>query len=416
MHRTAARATGTFKPFRAPASAATWVLVCALLWAPLASLAQGASTRTVAPQAATHGVAPNLAPQIAARSWLLLDMTTGQLLAARDPDQRVEPASLTKLMTAYLVFNALKDKRVTASMRPPVSDAAFKAIGSRMFLEPRNPATIEELLNGLIVQSGNDAAIVLAEALAGSEAAFAQQMNAEAKRLGMTQTQFQNASGLPDPQHYSTARDMATLAQRIITDHPDFYALYSRREYTYNSIRQPNRNRLLAIDPSVDGLKTGHTEAAGFCLVASAKRPAGNGLDRRLLTVVMGAASEPARIIETQKLLNYGFVGFEIVRLYQRDQAAGTYEVWKGRAPALRGGFTDDVFVSVVRGQASRVRGEIERVEPLIAPVTKGQPIGTLRVRFDDRLLAEQPLVALERIDEAGWWGRMLDSVRLWLK
>jgi D-alanyl-D-alanine carboxypeptidase (penicillin-binding protein 5/6) len=218
---------------------------------------------------ATQGLGAQGAPQIAARSWLLMDLTTGQLLAASDPDMRVEPASLTKLMTAYLAFNAIQDKKLALDTRPPVSTYAYKAIGSRMFVDPASPATIDELLHGLIIQSGNDAAIILAETLGGSEEGFVKQMNAQAQNLGLKNTRFTNASGLPDAQHYSTARDLATLSARLIQDHPDFYKLYAQRDYTYNGIRQPNRNRLLFIDPSVDGVKTGHTDAAGFCLIAS---------------------------------------------------------------------------------------------------------------------------------------------------
>jgi serine-type D-Ala-D-Ala carboxypeptidase (penicillin-binding protein 5/6) len=376
-----------------------------------------AASPTVPPQAATQGLALTGAPQIAARSWLLADVTTGQLLAASESDMRVDPASLTKLMTAYIAFNAIKEKKLALDARPPVSLAAYKAIGSRMFLEQASPATVEELLNGLIVQSGNDAAVVLAEALAGSEQAFAQQMNREAQRIGMVNTSFVNASGLPDPQHYSTARDMAILVSRLINEHPDFYALYSKREYTFNNIKQPNRNRLLFIDPTVDGVKTGHTETAGYCLIAPSKRPQpGAGFDRRLLSVVMGAGSEASRAIESQKLLNYGFASFEVVRLYQKEQPVGSYQVWKGKASEVKAGFAGDVLVTVARGQGERVRGEIERMQPLVAPIAKGQQIGTLRVRLEDQSISEQPLLALEAVEQAGWFGRAWDGARLWLR
>ncbi len=353
-------------------------------------------------------------PTIAARSWLLLDATTGQILAEHEPDAKIEPASLTKIMTAYLAFDALKEKRLTLDQRPAVSQAAYKAIGSRMFVEPTRPATVEELLNGVIVQSGNDASIVLAEALAGSEAGFAEQMNRTAQRMGMRNTQFRNATGLPDPQHYTTARDLALLAARLIEDFPDQYSLYSKRDYTYNNIRQPNRNRLLAIDPSVDGMKTGHTEAAGYCLIASARRdlPGGNG-SRRLISVVLGAASESARAIESQKLLNHGFQNFEAVRIYAKGQPAGSYEVWKGQEDAVDGGFEREVMLAVPRGQANQVKAEIERVQPLVAPIAQGQRIGTLRVRIGDRLVAERPLTALKGVEPAGWFGRTWDALRM---
>ena len=388
--------------------------------APSRSKAPAASSAAAQPQntvGATQGLAPRDAPLIAARSWLLMDLTTGQLLAASDPDMKVEPASLTKLMTAYLVFNAIKDKKLALDTRPPVSQLAHAAIGSRMFIDPPKPATVDELIHGLIVQSGNDAAIVLAEAIGGSEAGFTQQMNAEAKRMGLTNTLFSNASGLPGAQHYSTARDLATLATRLIQDHPDFYKLYSQRDYTYNNIKQPNRNRLLFIDPTVDGVKTGHTDAAGFCLVASSRRvQPGTDIERRLLSVVLGAASESARAIESQKLLNYGFGGFDLVKLYAKDQPAASYPVFKGAAREVKAGFEGAVLATVPRGQGQKVKGEIERIQPLVGPLTKGQRIGTLRVQYDDKTIAEHPLLALEAVDQAGVFGRAWDTIRLWFK
>jgi len=356
------------------------------------------------------------APTIAARSWLLLDATSGQVLAAHEPDLKVEPASLTKVMTAYLAFGALREKRLALDQRPPVSQAAYKAGGSRMFVDPRDPASVEQLLNGMIVQSGNDASIVLAEALAGTEETFAQQMNREAQRLGLRNTRFRNATGLPDPEHYSTARDLATMAARLISDFPEYYPLYSKREYTYNNIRQPNRNRLLAVDPSVDGMKTGHTEAAGYCLIASAhrKQPGLDG-ERRLVSVVIGANSESTRAIESQKLLNYGFQNFDAVRVYAKGQPAGTYQVWKGAVDTVAGGFDSDLVVTVPRGQAEKMKAEVERVQPLVAPIAQGQRIGTLRVKIEDRVLVERPLLALAAVEPAGWFGRTWDGLRMML-
>ncbi len=285
-----------------------------------------------------------------------------------------------------------------------------------MFVDPREPATVEQLLNGMIVQSGNDASIVLAETLAGTEDTFAQQMNREAQRLGMRNTQFRNATGLPDPGHYSTARDMATLAARLIADFPEYYPLYSKREYTYNNIRQPNRNRLLAVDPSVDGMKTGHTEAAGYCLIASAhrKQPGLDG-ERRLVSVVIGASSESSRAIESQKLLNYGFQNFDAVRVYAKGQPAGNYQVWKGTVDAVAGGFDADLVVTVPRGQADKVKAEIERMQPLVAPIAQGQRIGKLRVKLHDSVLVERPLLALAAVEPAGWFGRTWDGLRMML-
>ncbi len=362
------------------------------------------------PGAAAAQVAP---PTLAAKSWLLIDVSSGQVLAEHEADTRVEPASLTKLMTAYLAFSALRDKRLAPDQRPPVSMAAYKAIGSRMFIDPASPATVDELLHGMIIQSGNDASIALAEAISGSEEAFAQLMNREAQRMGLRGTQFRNATGLPHPEHYSNARDLAALATRVIEDFPDNYRLYSQKEYTYNKIRQPNRNRLLFIDPSVDGVKTGFTDAAGYCLISSARRQQPGGIERRLLSVLLGASSDASRAIESQKLLNFGFQNFDAVRVQARDQAAGTYRVWKGKEAEVQGGFSRDVMVSVPQGQASRIRGEIVRTEPLVAPIARGQRIGTLRVMLDDRLLTERPLLALKDVDEGGWFGRLWDGMRL---
>ena len=366
---------------------------------------------------ANEGLGAQGAPQIAARSWLLMDLTTGQLLAASAPDMRVEPASLTKLMTAYLAFNAIQDKKLALDTRPPVSTYAYKAIGSRMFVDPASPATIDELLHGLIIQSGNDAAIILAETLGGSEEGFVKQMNAQAQNMGLKDTRFTNASGLPDAQHYSTARDLATLSARLIRDHPDFYKLYAQRDYTYNGIKQPNRNRLLFIDPSVDGVKTGHTDAAGFCLIASSRREQpGLGVSRRLLSVVLGTASESARAIESQKLLNYGFSAFELVELFPQGKPVGTYRVWKGTAKEVKAGFNGSILVTVLRGQADRAKADIERTEPLIAPIAKGQRLGRLHVKLDDKPVTDYPLIALDAVEQAGFLGRSWDTLQLWFK
>ncbi len=364
---------------------------------------------------ATQVAAQAPAASAAARSWMLVDVSSDQVLAASEPDQKVEPASLTKLMTAYLAFTALREKRLALDQRPPVSQAAYKAIGSRMFVDPAKPATVDELLHGMIIQSGNDASIILAEAIAGSEDAFAQLMNREAQRMELKNTQFRNATGLPDPQHYSTARDLATLARRLIEDFPQRYGMYSEKEYSYNKIRQPNRNRLLFIDPTVDGVKTGHTDAAGYCLIASAVREQpGSGFKRRLLSVVLGTASESARAIESQKLLNFGFQNFDAVRVLAKDQPTGSYQVWKGAESEVKAGVAAELVVTVPRGQAGAVKAEVERVQPLIAPVAQGQRIGTLRVKLGEQVLAERPLVAAVAVAEAGFFKRAWDTIRLW--
>ncbi len=351
------------------------------------------------------------APTIAAKSWLLMDYSTGQALASFNPDERVEPASLTKLMTAYVVLAALREGRLRPDQTVPVSERAWRAPGSRMFIEPRRPVTVDELLHGLVIQSGNDACIALAEAVAGSEEAFVQAMNREAQRLGLKGTQFANATGLSDPRHYSTARDLGALAAALIRDFPEHYPLYARREYTYNRITQSNRNRLLWLDPAVDGVKTGHTENAGYCLIASAKRG-----PRRLLSVVMGAASDALRTQESQKLLNFGFQFFDAVKLYGKDQAVSRLKVWKGAQNLVRAGFTEDFILSLPKGMAEKVQASLVSQQPLLAPVQKGQRIATLKLSLDDRPYGEYPVVALEAVPVAGMIGRAWDTMRLWFE
>ena len=351
------------------------------------------------------------APTIAAKSWLLLDYSTGQALASYNPDDRVEPASLTKLMTAYVVLAALKEGKLTPTQAVPVSERAWKTPGSRMFIEPKKPVTVDELLRGMIVQSGNDACIALAEAVAGSEEAFAQMMNREAQRLGLKATRFANATGLSDPQHYSTARDLGALAAALIRDYPEHYPLYALREYTYNRITQANRNRLLWLDPAVDGVKTGPTENAGYCLVASANRG-----PRRLLSVVMGAASDGMRTQESQKLLNFGFQFFDSVKLYGKDQEVSRLRVWKGAQNIVRAGFLEDFTLSLPKGMAENLKASLVSQQPLMAPVLKGQRIATLKLSLDDKPYGEYPVVALETVPVAGLIGRAWDAMRLWFE
>ncbi len=350
-------------------------------------------------------------PPVAAKAWLLYDITSAQPIANANQHERVEPASLTKLMTAYLAFSALKQKKLRPDEVVPVSERAWKAPGSRMFIDPKKPVKVEELLHGMITQSGNDACIALAEAIAGSEDAFVQMMNREAQRLGMKDTNFTNASGLPDPQHYSSAYDLGLLAAALIRDFPEYYPLYSLREYRYNNITQPNRNRLLWLDPNVDGMKTGYTENAGFCMVASAKRG-----PRRLLSVVLGADSDNARAQESLKLLNYGFQYYDSVKLYGKDLAVSTLEVWKGSASRLKAGFQSDLYVSVPRGLADQLKAELVSLQPLVAPISVGEKVGTVKVMLQNKLLGEYPVVALENVAVAGFFGRAWDSMRLWLK
>ena len=350
-------------------------------------------------------------PVIAAQAYLLLDVASGQVIAAENADERREPASLTKLMTAYLVFAALRDKSITPSQQVPVSTAAWHAEGARMFVEPRKAVTVDELLRGMIVQSGNDASIALAELLAGSEAAFAGKMNAEASRLGLANTHFENATGLSQPGHYSTASDLGRLSAALVRDFPEDYKLYSLRDYRYNNISQSNRNRLLWIDPHVDGMKTGHTEAAGWCLIASAKRG-----DRRLLAVVLGAASDSARAAEAQKLLNYGFQAFDLVQLYPSEKPVSSLRVWKGEAKDVAAGFVADKYVTLPKGTAEKLQLTMTAAEPLLAPVTKGQLVGSVKISLDGNRVAEFPLVALADVSQANVLARAWDTVRLWFR
>ncbi len=352
---------------------------------------------------------PIVAPPIAAPAYLLMDVTSGQVIVAENAEERRDPASLTKLMTAYLVFAALREGKLTLAQEVTVSQAAWRVEGSRTFIEPKRPVSVDVLLHGLIVQSGNDAAVALAEAVAGSEAAFAERMNAESKRMGLAGTNFVNATGLADPKHYSTAGDIAALAAAVIRDFPEYYPLYALKEYRYNNITQPNRNRLLWVDPYADGMKTGHTETAGWCLVGSAKRG-----QRRVLSVVLGATSDAARTNESLKLLNFGFQAFDTVELYAADKPVSTLKIWKGAANDVAAGFTAVKYLTLPKGAADRLKLTQVADEPLIAPVAKGQRIGTVKVALDGRALAEFPLVALSEVPAANLFGRAYDTVRLW--
>lgn len=358
------------------------------------------------------------APTIAAKSWILLDATSGQVIAAQDPAARIEPASLTKVMTAYVVFQALKDKKIDINQMVNVSVKAWKvdASSSKMFIDPATPVKINDLLYGLMVQSGNDAAVALAEAVAGDEAAFVTLMNREAERMGMKNTRFANPHGLPSPENYSTAQDLSTLAARVIIDFPEFYKIDSVKSFTYNKITQPNRNRLLWLDPTVDGMKTGHTENAGFCMIASAHRPNGNSGERRLISVVLGTTSDSSRTQESQKLLNWGFQNFDTVKLYTKGQAIATPEVWKGAKPSVKIGFANDVLVTVPKGVAAKLKPVLERKDPLVAPLARNGRVGTLKMMVDGKPLLELPVVSLEEVPQASIFGRAWDSMRLMFK
>jgi len=356
-------------------------------------------------------------PTIAARSWLLLDATSGQVIASQEPNTRIEPASLTKIMTAYLTFAAIRDKKLELNQMINVSVKAWKvdASSSKMFIDPATPVSVSDLLHGLMVQSGNDAAVALAEAVAGDETAFVFLMNKEAQRMGMKDTKFGNPHGLPSAENYSTAHDLSILAARVIVDFPEFYKIDSVKSFTYNKITQPNRNRLLWLDPTVDGMKTGHTEGAGYGMIASAKRPNGN-LQRRLISVVLGTNSDQTRTQESQKLLNWGFQNFDTVKLYSKGQVVQQPEVWKGSSSTVKIGFTNDVLVTVPKGVAGKMKPVLERKDPLVAPLPLNTQVGTLKMMVDDKPVLQLPVVALEEVSQASIFGRAWDSIRLWLK
>lgn len=357
-------------------------------------------------------------PLIEAKSWVLLDATSNQVIESENPNLRIEPASLTKIMTAYLVFNALKEKRLDINQKVTVSTHAWKVdpSSSKMFIDPATPVSINDLLYGLIVQSGNDAAVTLAEAVAGSEAAFVVQMNREATRLGMTGTRYGNPHGLPSPENYSTATDLSVLAKHMIIDHPVFYkTFYSTKSFTYNKITQANRNRLLWLDPTVDGMKTGYTDAAGYCLISSALRPNGSG-QRRLITVVTGTKSDQIRAQESLKLLNWGFLNFDTVKLYNKGQAIATPDVWKGNQSQIKIGFNQDLYITLPKGSAARLKPSLERKDPLLAPIAVNSQVGTIKMMVDGRQIAQFPVLALEPVSTSGIFGRAWDSVRLLFK
>tara|TARA_Y100001936_G_scaffold254041_1_gene323962 strand:+ start:2599 stop:3753 length:1155 start_codon:yes stop_codon:yes gene_type:complete len=341
-------------------------------------------------------------------TYILTDFQSGQILVSKNSFKRIEPASLTKMMTAQIVFSALKQKRVTLKQSVSVSEEAWRAQGSRMFIEAGEKVTIEELINGLIVQSGNDASIALAEAIAGSEEIFVKMMNKEAKRLGMKNTHFTNSSGLPNPEHFTTAYDLTLLVSDMIRRFPEYYPLYSLREYTYNKISQLNRNRLLWLDPNVDGLKTGYTKSAGYCLAASAKRN-----NRRLISIVLGAKSDRVRTEESQRLLNYGFLSYDTVRVFQKGQKVTGIELWKGQKETLQTGFKHDLYLSFPKGHASKLKATMEYKKPVIAPIKVGQKVGVVHLMFDGKRIGQYPLVALESIDSSNFFSRTWDEILL---
>jgi D-alanyl-D-alanine carboxypeptidase (penicillin-binding protein 5/6) len=379
----------------------------------------GLAAQAQAPAATPEPVQALQPLEIAARSYLLVDITANQVLAGKDIDTQVEPASLTKLMTAYLVFDAVKSRKIGLTQRLAVSDRAWKMSGSRMFIDPKMQVTVEDLIKGMIVQSGNDATVALAEAVGGSVERFVQLMNDQARALGMTSTSYQNPEGLTAPGHFTTARDLSILATRLMQDFPDLLGYYAIKKYRLPgtpAANDSNRNLLLFRDPSVDGLKTGHTEAAGYCLVATARRDFPNIGSRRLLSIVLGAANENARANESQKLLNWGYTAFEVVKLFEANHAVVTPEVWKGSQPRAKLGRPQAILVAVPTGSASRIKTHVARPDPLVAPLAKGQAIATLKVSLGDQPLPDLPLVVLEPVAQAGVLGRAWDAIRLWIR
>ncbi len=378
-----------------------------------------ALTAALAPLWANAQIAQLQPPEIAANNYLLVDVTANQILAAKDVDVAIEPASLTKLMTAYLVFDALRAKKITLEQRLPVSEQAWKMPGSRMFIDPKMQVPVEDLLKGMIVQSGNDATMALAEGVGGTKENFVRLMNEQAKALGTNGTSYKNPEGLTEPGHYTTARDLATLAMRLMRDFPEYTHYYAIKDYRYEgtpAANSRNRNALLFRDPTVDGLKTGHTNAAGYCLVATANRDIPNVGGRRLLSILLGAASDNARANESQKLLNWGYTAYDAVKLFDAGQTMEEAPIWKGSQSTIKIGRETPTVVTVPSGSSGKVTTQIVRTDPLMAPVTKGQQVGVLKVMVADQVAAELPIFAQESVTEGGFFGRTWDAIRLWIR
>lgn len=384
------------------------LLITIAIALPLVAMAQDTPPRpTPTPP---KGMPTPAAPALGANSYILMDFNSGDVLVESNPDMRVEPASITKVMTSYVVFNELKSGNINLTDTVNISETAWRTGGSRMFIEPSMEVTVEQLIKGMVIQSGNDASVALAEHLAGTEEAFAGLMNHHANQLGMTNSNFVNSTGLPHEEHYTTARDVAILSAALIAEFPEYYHWYSEKEYSFNNIRQHNRNNLLWRDPAVDGLKTGHTEAAGYCLASSAKR---DGM--RLISVVLGSGSETSRVNESQSLLNYGFRFFETIQLYKAGQELAQGRVWKGENEQIRLGIGDELFVTIPRGRYEDLDAQVEMRPELIAPITEGEEVGQISIRLEDAEIANRGLIALETIPEAGFFGRTWDGMSMWI-
>jgi D-alanyl-D-alanine carboxypeptidase (penicillin-binding protein 5/6) len=392
---------------------ATSSLLSAPAWA------QGASTGAPLGGFAEPSAAMPQPPEIAARAFILQDLSSRQTLSARNADQTVEPASLTKLMTAYLVFQALGSGKLSLQQDLPVSERAWRTGmtgASRSFINVNSRVKVDDLIKGMIVQSGNDATVALAEGIGGSVETFVEMMNRQAQAFGLKTTHFANPEGLTAPGHVSTARELSLIATRLITDFPNSLPYYSMKEFTYNGIKQPNRNLLLFRDPTVDGLKTGYTDAAGYCLIATAHRPVAGAGERRLLSVVVGTASPEARANESQKLLNWGFSSFDVVKLFDANQPVTTAQVWKGQSATARLGRTSAITVIVPRGQGNAIKTNVTRPNPLLAPLTKGQAVGSLQITVGGTPWQTLPLQSLDEVPQAGFLGRIWDAIRLSLQ
>ncbi|MEZ2720089.1 D-alanyl-D-alanine carboxypeptidase family protein [Paenalcaligenes hominis] len=384
-----------------------YVAALSLAFMPLLSVAQQLASSPDSTLVSELSTIP--APTLGAKAWLSLDVNSDQIIAAHNIDERIEPASLTKLMTAYLVFDAIEDGRLSLDQEVTVSENAWRTEGSRMFLNPNSQVTVNELLQGMIVQSGNDATVVLAETISGSEEAFAALMNEEAKRQGLSNTHFENGSGLPHPDHLTSVRDLGILAKNLVTRFPQHVHYYSQKEYLYNKINQPNRNRLLWLDTTVDGLKTGHTKSAGYGLVTTALRDG-----RRIITVVTGTANDAARTEDSLKLLNWSYQNFDTVELYKPNEPIVNARIWEGESENVGLGLKRSVWVTVPRGRANDIKPTAHYTQPLMAPVAQEQQVGNVTFSLEDHTLANVPLLALENVPQAGFVGRMIDKVRMW--
>lgn len=383
-----------------------YLVALTLAFAPVSLYAQEASVVTEPVILSELASVP--VPTLGAKAWLSLDVNSNQIIAAHNLDDRIEPASLTKLMTAYLVFSALEDGRLSLDQEVHVSENAWRTEGSRMFINPNSKVSVNDLLQGVIVQSGNDATVALSEALAGSESAFAALMNEEGKRQGLKDTHFENSNGLPHPEHLTSVRDLGTLAKNLVSDFPQYLHYYSQKEYSYNDINQPNRNRLLWLDSTVDGLKTGHTKSAGYGLVITALRDG-----RRIVTVVTGTANDAARTEDSLKLLNWSYQNFDTVELYEADQPIVNARIWEGEVETVGLGLKRSVWVTVPRGRADEIEPMARYTQPLMAPVEQDQQVGTVAFSLDEFVIANEPLMTLSRVPQAGFVGRMIDKVRM---